>query len=87
MAGVETKMKDPKNAEKRIAVWKEMEKIYAEGKARVIGLSNYMGQHLAPLLEDIKRRQKEGDKFATIPMFNQVRVTRTNVYIYTCINS
>lgn len=34
-----------------VDVWREMEEIYASGRARAIGVSNYMRHHLEPLLE------------------------------------
>lgn len=61
--------------ERRFNCWLELEKLYAEGKVRAIGVSNYMLQHLAPLVEDILQRKKAGDKFATIPMINQVEIS------------
>jgi diketogulonate reductase-like aldo/keto reductase len=36
---------------KYVSVWKEMEKIYAGGKVRAIGVSNYLEHHLDELLE------------------------------------
>lgn len=36
---------------KYVSVWKEMEKIYAGGKVRAIGVSNYLEHHLEELLK------------------------------------
>ena len=35
-----------------VSVWKEMEKIYATGKAKAIGVSNYLEHHLDELLAE-----------------------------------
>src|SRR5947209_6124919 len=42
--------------------WRAMEKIYASGRAKAIGVSNFMVHHLEDLLKDTK----------TVPMVNQV---------------
>ncbi|MFW6289198.1 MAG: aldo/keto reductase, partial [Spirochaetota bacterium] len=38
-------------AEKRLQTWKALEKIYAEGRARAIGVSNFLVHHLEELAE------------------------------------
>ncbi len=48
--------------ELRLKSWKALEKLYAEGLCRAIGVSNYMEHHLKELLEASD----------TIPMVNQV---------------
>ncbi|CAI2184740.1 8338_t:CDS:2, partial [Funneliformis geosporum] len=44
------KPSDPKHAENRKGSWKALEKLYAEGKVRSIGISNYTHLHLTELL-------------------------------------
>eukprot|EP01054_Gregarina_sp_Poly1_P005160 Gregarina_sp_Poly_1__5159@NODE_2730_length_1774_cov_263_809022_g1679_i1_p2_GENE_NODE_2730_length_1774_cov_263_809022_g1679_i1NODE_2730_length_1774_cov_263_809022_g1679_i1_p2_ORF_typecomplete_len217_score35_65Aldo_ket_red/PF00248_21/1_6e35_NODE_2730_length_1774_cov_263_809022_g1679_i1163813 len=63
---------DPTLPEKRIEAWKVMEQLYKSKKARAIGVSNYMLNHLKPLIEDIRKRKYSGDSNATIPMVNQI---------------
>ncbi|MEE9189211.1 MAG: aldo/keto reductase [Candidatus Neomarinimicrobiota bacterium] len=48
--------------ELRLDSWRAMESLYAEGKCRTIGVSNYMRRHLEELLEVCD----------TVPMVNQV---------------
>ncbi|EZG55318.1 oxidoreductase, aldo/keto reductase family protein [Gregarina niphandrodes] len=71
----ESMMKDPKNAETRLTCWKTFEELYAEGKVRAIGLSNYMVQHLLPLVEDIKKRKDAGCPKARMPFVNQIEIS------------
>ena len=47
-----------------IETWNAMEKLYADGKVKAIGISNFMIHHLEPLL-------KEGE---IVPMVNQVEL-------------
>lgn len=42
--------------------WRAMERIYREGKARAIGISNFLPQHLSPLLKTAE----------IVPMVNQI---------------
>lgn len=53
----------------RIETWKALEKIYKEGKARAIGVSNYWIHHL----QEIK------DSFTIIPFINQFEL---NPFLY-----
>src|SRR6056297_831017 len=58
----------------RIETWKAMEKILEDGKARAIGVSNYMIEHL----EEIFRAKKSGE-ISVIPVINQVEA---NPFMY-----
>src|SRR6056297_649813 len=49
-------------AEKRLQTWKALEKIYAEGRARAIGVSNFLVHHLKEL----------ADNSGIVPAVNQV---------------
>lgn len=49
----------------RKAVWEVFEEIYKSGKARAIGVSNFMVKHLETFLQDI----------TVIPMVNQIEVS------------
>eukprot|EP01055_Gregarina_sp_Pseudo9_P001523 Gregarina_sp_Pseudo_9__1522@NODE_2021_length_1198_cov_136_791199_g1866_i0_p1_GENE_NODE_2021_length_1198_cov_136_791199_g1866_i0NODE_2021_length_1198_cov_136_791199_g1866_i0_p1_ORF_typecomplete_len344_score46_09Aldo_ket_red/PF00248_21/7_7e41AP_endonuc_2/PF01261_24/6_8AP_endonuc_2/PF01261_24/25_NODE_2021_length_1198_cov_136_791199_g1866_i01181149 len=71
----ESDMKNPENAAHRLDAWKEMERQYAAGRIRALGVSNFMLQHLQPLVEDIKKRQAAGDKLAMLPMMNQIEIS------------
>ena len=53
------------NAAQRAETWRALETLYAAGKCRAIGVSNYSPVHLAGLLEHCTVR----------PMVNQVRST------------
>ncbi|EZG46114.1 aldo/keto reductase [Gregarina niphandrodes] len=68
----EEQMKDPKNAETRLGAWKVLEKLYREKKTRAIGVSNFMPQHLTPLIEDIKKRAADITAPSVPVMCNQV---------------
>ena len=50
---------------KLVSTWREMEKIYASGKAKSIGLSNHMQHNLEKILEEAKIQ----------PAVNQVRAS------------
>lgn len=50
--------------ETNAAAWRAMEELYAEGKARAIGVSNFMVHHLEALLKTAK----------VVPMANQIRL-------------
>lgn len=63
------------NLEKRLASWKALEKVYAEGKVRAIGVSNFMIRHLETLLADIDKRKAAGDVNAVYPMYNQIELS------------
>lgn len=55
----------------RLDTWRAMEKLLAEGKARAIGVSNYMPRHLSELL----------DHCAVVPAVNQIELSPYN-YLY-----
>lgn len=61
-----------KNAETRLAVWHDLERLQKSGKCRAIGVSNFMVKHLRPLLEDVRARQAKGDANACVPAVNQI---------------
>ncbi|EZG55508.1 aldo/keto reductase family protein [Gregarina niphandrodes] len=71
----ENSVRDPRNAETRIICWKTLEALYAEGKVRLIGVSNYMAKHLQPLIQDIEKRKAAGDKHARLPFVNQIEIS------------
>eukprot|EP01056_Protomagalhaensia_sp_Gyna25_P001972 Protomagalhaensia_sp_Gyna_25__1971@NODE_2051_length_1323_cov_1747_697040_g1693_i0_p1_GENE_NODE_2051_length_1323_cov_1747_697040_g1693_i0NODE_2051_length_1323_cov_1747_697040_g1693_i0_p1_ORF_typecomplete_len351_score46_10Aldo_ket_red/PF00248_21/9_5e05Aldo_ket_red/PF00248_21/3_3e36_NODE_2051_length_1323_cov_1747_697040_g1693_i0741126 len=72
----EEQMKDLVGNERmRLEAWHEMERQYAAGMVRAIGVSNFMVQHLDPLIADVKKRQNEGDSIAVMPMLNQIEIS------------
>ena len=40
-----------KSRELRLETWRALEKLYADGKCKAIGVSNYMPRHLDELME------------------------------------
>lgn len=42
----------PEHRKRRLEAWMALEKLYAEGKVRAIGVSNFMSHHLRELMED-----------------------------------
>ncbi len=44
------KLDDPLNVSNRFGSWKALEKLYDEGRARAIGVSNYTIAHMQQLL-------------------------------------
>mmetsp|Transcript_36820 Transcript_36820/g.79475 ORF Transcript_36820/g.79475 Transcript_36820/m.79475 type:complete len:366 (+) Transcript_36820:100-1197(+) len=58
--------KDPGNAARRLAAWKVLEKMYARGQARSIGVSNFSEHHIDRLMED-------GAEI--LPMVNQIEAS------------
>lgn len=55
----------------RLESWKAMEKLLADGKARAIGISNFMKQHVEELLANSN----------TVPAVNQIELSPYN-YLY-----
>eukprot|EP01138_Halocafeteria_seosinensis_P002181 gb/GECG01002231.1/.p1 GENE.gb/GECG01002231.1/~~gb/GECG01002231.1/.p1 ORF type:complete len:189 (+),score=22.35 gb/GECG01002231.1/:1-567(+) len=51
-------------AEFRVQVWREVEKLYDEGRTRAVGVSNFLSQHMKDLLES--------EEVSITPMLNQV---------------
>lgn len=65
-------------AEKNAETWRAFEELYAEGKIRAIGISNFMVRHMEPLMESVK----------VMPAVNQIRLcpgeTQDEVVKYCC---
>eukprot|EP01057_Protomagalhaensia_wolfi_P001418 Protomagalhaensia_wolfi_Nauph_80__1417@NODE_184_length_3258_cov_117_338614_g139_i0_p2_GENE_NODE_184_length_3258_cov_117_338614_g139_i0NODE_184_length_3258_cov_117_338614_g139_i0_p2_ORF_typecomplete_len183_score28_97Aldo_ket_red/PF00248_21/1_3e29_NODE_184_length_3258_cov_117_338614_g139_i0247795 len=69
-------MRDKATAERRrLEAWHALERLYAQGRARAIGVSNFMPCHLAPLIEDIQTKKKKGDTTSTLPAVNQIEIS------------
>eukprot|EP01056_Protomagalhaensia_sp_Gyna25_P004727 Protomagalhaensia_sp_Gyna_25__4726@NODE_462_length_3372_cov_173_184218_g357_i0_p1_GENE_NODE_462_length_3372_cov_173_184218_g357_i0NODE_462_length_3372_cov_173_184218_g357_i0_p1_ORF_typecomplete_len348_score76_54Aldo_ket_red/PF00248_21/0_22Aldo_ket_red/PF00248_21/2_4e40_NODE_462_length_3372_cov_173_184218_g357_i020713114 len=63
------------NEKKRFEAWNQLEEEYAQGRARAIGVSNFMVKHLKPLMADIEKRKREGDPKAVFPVLNQIEIS------------
>jgi len=65
----------------RSETWRAFEEIYASGKAKAIGVSNYTVEHLQEMVSD-----KSNYKVKVLPMVNQVelhpRLTQTELIKY-----
>eukprot|EP01056_Protomagalhaensia_sp_Gyna25_P005188 Protomagalhaensia_sp_Gyna_25__5187@NODE_619_length_2996_cov_34_203923_g480_i0_p2_GENE_NODE_619_length_2996_cov_34_203923_g480_i0NODE_619_length_2996_cov_34_203923_g480_i0_p2_ORF_typecomplete_len351_score70_30Aldo_ket_red/PF00248_21/0_0012Aldo_ket_red/PF00248_21/2_2e40_NODE_619_length_2996_cov_34_203923_g480_i018672919 len=69
-------MRDKAAAEsRRLEAWGALERLYAEGRVRAIGVSNFMACHLAPLIDDIEARKQKGDTTAVLPCVNQIEIS------------
>eukprot|EP01055_Gregarina_sp_Pseudo9_P003647 Gregarina_sp_Pseudo_9__3646@NODE_379_length_3002_cov_25_137023_g358_i0_p2_GENE_NODE_379_length_3002_cov_25_137023_g358_i0NODE_379_length_3002_cov_25_137023_g358_i0_p2_ORF_typecomplete_len339_score47_02Aldo_ket_red/PF00248_21/9e49Luteo_PO/PF04662_13/0_025_NODE_379_length_3002_cov_25_137023_g358_i019402956 len=68
-------LKNPELAPVRLECWRTLEELYAEGKVRAIGISNFMEKQLVHLISDVQRRKRQGDNKATIPMINQIEIS------------